>query len=171
MGMVAYHSQQLENAGWDRWELHRDALIEAYELGRKRQPINMFHFLRWHRAILPFGGSLRDCNPVSVGMGESFQPVPYRQLPGVVNSFVRDWTADLNTMLQVAERHFHQWRDHPFGDGNKRHARLMTVYGCGWIDAAPVCITLAHKTEYLDALSSANIDQLADIFIKCQVAF
>jgi hypothetical protein len=173
MGMVAFHSQQLENAGWDRWELHTDALMQAYQMGQRKQPMNIYYFLKWHAQILPFGGTLRDCNPVSVGMGESFAPVPVHLLPATVNQFVRGWCDfpdDGSPLMHLARRHFAQWRDHFYSDGNKRHCRLMTIYGCGWFGIDPVMITTGHKAAYLDALAGADVPALAALFERCQVA-
>jgi hypothetical protein len=168
MGMIAYDSGELEGATWDQWELHRNALIEAYQLGQSGAPVTIYHFLKWHKAILPFGGSLRDTMPVSVGMGESFRPAPVHLLPARVNEFVREWTGRATSIHTLASLHFAQWRMHPFADGNKRHCRLMTVYGCGLLGIDPVCISLANKYEYIDALDAGNIDALTQLFSKRQ---
>jgi len=168
MGVVAFHSGQLEGAAWDRWELHRDALHEAYTLGTAQKPVTIYHFLKWHGAILPCGGTLREANPVSMHMGESFAPHNYRTLPQRAGAFMREWAEALSDTrdpwLTLARLHFTQWQMHPFADGNKRHSRLMTVYGCGWYGLPAVCITLAVKQHYLDALNAADVPALARLF-------
>lgn len=172
MGFIAWNSNLLEGAGWDCWELHRDALLEAYDLGLNRQPFTMYHFLKWHRAILPFGGTLRQSMPVSTGMGESFQPVPVAALAPLINQFVAGWIEQLDDtrpLYSLAALHFDQWRIHPFADGNKRHCRLLTTFGCGWFGLDPVCITLRDKSIYLDALTNADLGNLAWLFKACQV--
>ncbi len=176
MGMIAYHSGALEGAPWNQWELHADALYNAFCAGQEHKRLNMYHFLTWHRAILPHGGSLRTLDPVSVGMGESFRPEPAITLGAKVNQFVLNYTEPLIAQgkvlphLTLAVLHFNQWRMHPFADGNKRHARLMTVYGCGWLGLPPVDITLAEKARYLDALAGADLPALARLFRDCAVS-
>lgn len=175
MQKIAFDSAQLEGANpWDQWELHAAALEEAYELGRQQKAVTMYEFYKWHGAILPFGGSLRQTEPVSLGMGESFKPAPVHLLPGIVNGLVRTtWPLELASrdapLTTLAKLHFRQWQTHPFADGNKRHARLMTVYGCGWYGLSLVNITLAHKRAYIDTLQHADIAALAALFRFCQV--
>lgn len=175
MQKIAYDSARLEGADpWDRWDLHTQALEDAYTLGRKRKPITMYEFFKWHSAILPFGGSLRQNEPASLQMGESFRPAPAHLLPGLINALVlTTWRIVLasreESLKALATLHFRQWQLHPFADGNKRHCRLMTVYGCGWYGIAPVNITLQHKSTYLDALRDADITALAALFRTCQV--
>lgn len=168
MDIVAFHSGDLEGTPWDRWELHAEALQDAYALGASRQPVTLYRFFRWHGAILPHGGTLRQSNPVSVAMGESFQPHNYLTLPARVAAFIEEWHAALanctDHWLTLSKLHFTQWQIHPYPDGNKRHARLMTVYGCGWFGLPPVCITLAEKPKYLDALRDADRAALARLF-------
>lgn len=172
MGMIAYQSNQLEGAGWDQWALHQNALLEAYRLGKNKSPLLIYHFLKWHKAILPFGGILRESMPVSMGMGESFNPKPVSVLPAWANAFVQTWTQRVlqsPTFLTLAELHFEQWAAHAWADGNKRHCRLLTVYGCGLINANPVCITLGDKSTYINALDASDIECLAGLLESRQV--
>jgi hypothetical protein len=172
MGIIAWESGRLENAGWDRWELHALAVNDAYDTGSARVPLALHHGTRWHRAILPFGGCLRTSNPVSVGMGESFRPAPWHKLPMLFYEFISAYSSRLDAndpFYSMAQLHFEQWQTHFWADANKRHCRLLTTYGCGWLGIDPVCITLAVKDAYLDALAEADIDGLAALFAACQI--
>jgi Fic family protein len=170
---IAIDSQKLEGAmDTDSWYHHANVLEAAFDAGLNRQPLNVYNFLKWHAGILPYGGTLRQCAPVSVGMGDSFSPADYHDLPRLMAAFVTDFNAALartaDPLSTVAQLHFNEWQTHFFPDGNKRHCRLLTVYCCGWFDVAPVHITLEDRPAYIDALAAASISDLARLFARCQ---
>jgi len=170
---IARHSIELENGNMDQWELLTDTLINAYDMGRDGADINAYHFLKWHGAILPYGGTLRQCNPISVGMGESFQPAPCRELSPRMMALLQTWSETMRSAgdpyYLLAHLHFAEWCTHFFPDGNKRHCRLLTVYGCGRLGVAPIDIDLLVKARYIDALANADVTALARLFEDCTI--
>lgn len=157
----------------DQWELYTSAMMEAYTLGADGKDFNAYHFLKWHGLILPFGGTLRESNPVSVGMGESFNPAPCRELSSRMMCLITDWARAMrdtsDPYLSLATMHFKEWQTHFFPDGNKRHCRLLTIYGCGRYGLPPIDIALPNKHRYLDCLQASNLPALADLFIDCTI--
>jgi hypothetical protein len=167
MNFIAHQSGALEGAAWDQWDLHSKAILNAYQTGLSHERLALHHMTRWHRSILPYGGCLRSNEPVSLGMGESFKPAPHTTLPKRLLEFSTSFCDRLDAhepFFSLAALHFEQWQIHFWPDGNKRLSRLMTVYGCGWFDLSPVCITLGDKHVYLDCLQNANVTGLARLF-------
>jgi hypothetical protein len=171
---IAHRSAELEGYKMiaDQWELFTDVIQGAYERGLDRGPLDIYHFLKWHGGILPFGGTLRQCGVVSAEMGRTFRPALHSELPRLMPEFIKRFNAALpcapDPYRAMADLHFDEWRTHYFLDGNKRHCRLLTVYACGFFDLPPVDITLAEKSLYLDALATGNMPALAELFSNCQ---
>jgi hypothetical protein len=176
----AYHNALLEGQelSKDQWELSTDEAYKIYQHGVNHRPVTVFEMLMWHKSILPFGGFFRECDPVVMGAGESFNPLPSKKIPEYVNrkllalyNELLETGAKEDPMWAIATLHFEQWRAHIWPDGNKRHCRKMTLWACGVCDLDPVVICLDDKSVYFDTLSSGNTVALAELFESRQLPY
>ena len=142
--------------------------------------LDKFMLFNWHRLLKK--GSVDD-EIHNVGMWKQYEnklrnvdlKLAYpKEVDNLMFNLISDWNEKANiTINDIAEFHYKFELIHPFQDGNGRIGRFIILKQCIERNIDLIAIDNEYSDDYKKALYNAqknkNIDELVEVFKKCQI--
>lgn len=146
---------------------HIESMLEAIDMGDRKQKLPAWKILVWHKNMFPAGGMLRETHAHST-TGHTY-PEPVNLYAKMEKILELDETRPGDVWLYIARKHYQLADLHPFADGNGRIARLFTNWMSVYLGQNPIRVCYQHRNEYISALEKVDMKKLARLFENSQV--